>query len=84
MFAESRHASGRLEGSHVYMSQIRLHKKLIIFILCVRDESQHMVFCANYTVHPGDAETVYNKVREVLREEGTDAQIPDGASAVYE
>ena len=66
---------------------ITVNKKLIVFLRYVIDGSPHTVFC-NYTVPAGDAETVYNKVREVLGEEGIDARRvvglgSDGASVMF-
>ena len=68
---------------------ITVNKKLIVFLRYVRDGSPHMV-CGNYmyTVPAGDAETVYDKVKEVLREEGIDARRvvglgSDGANVIF-
>ena len=64
---------------------ITVNKKLIVFLRYVRDGSPHTVFCGNYTVPAGDAETVYKKVKEVLREEAHRVVRlgSDGASVMF-
>ena len=47
---------------------VTVEKKLIIFLRYTKDGKAHTVFCGNYTVAAGDAETVYKKVKEVLEE----------------
>ena len=63
-------------------------KKLIMFVRYVKEGRPKTVFCGNYTITAGNAETVYQKVKEVMREKGIDTRRvvglgSDGASVMF-
>lgn len=67
---------------------VTVNKKLIIFLRYVKDGEACTTFCGNYTVNAGDAETVFEKVRDVLHEKGIDCRNvvglgSDGASVMF-
>ncbi|XP_076463272.1 uncharacterized protein C17orf113-like [Babylonia areolata] len=67
---------------------VTVNKKLIIFLRYTKNGEAHTTFCGNYTVSAGDAETVFNKVSQVLNQKGIDTVKviglgSDGASVMF-
>ena len=63
-------------------------KKMIIFLRYTIDGRPKTAFCGNYTLLAGDADTVFQKVSQVLREKGIDTRrvvglASDGASVMF-
>ena len=54
--------------------KVTVEKKMIIFLWYTKDGEACTTFCGNHTVAAGDAETVYEKVKEVLEEKKIDLQ----------
>ena len=51
---------------------VTVNKKLILFVRYVKNGEPCTTFIGNYTILAGDAETVFTKLTDVLREKGID------------